>query len=93
MLTKRRKADPFCRLRVPRYLKAFEAIFFLSFLALYYAVLIPIQRDHDRVRTPGGAQPPIAALQSGRQWSFHHVTVPEVFLYIWIAGFAYDECK
>ncbi|KAF2240081.1 hypothetical protein EV356DRAFT_527920 [Viridothelium virens] len=36
----RRKADPYCRLRVPKYLKSFEAAFFASFLALYYAVLV-----------------------------------------------------
>lgn len=35
----RKKADPFCRLKVPRYLKIFEVLFFASFLALYYAVL------------------------------------------------------
>ena len=35
-----RKADPYCRLRVPKYLKSFEAVFFASFLALYYAVLV-----------------------------------------------------
>ncbi|KAH7116085.1 hypothetical protein B0J11DRAFT_117124 [Dendryphion nanum] len=35
-----KKADPFCRLRVPRYLKVFETIFFATFLALYYAVLV-----------------------------------------------------
>ncbi|KAL8861756.1 MAG: hypothetical protein Q9178_001957 [Gyalolechia marmorata] len=34
-----RKADPYCRLRVPRYQKAFEAAFFAIFLILYYAVL------------------------------------------------------
>ncbi|RPB05922.1 hypothetical protein L873DRAFT_1796778 [Choiromyces venosus 120613-1] len=39
----KRKADPFCRLRVPKYQKAFEAFFFAVFLALYYGVLI--QRD------------------------------------------------
>ncbi|KAI6382074.1 hypothetical protein MCOR25_000951 [Pyricularia grisea] len=32
-------ADPFSRLRVPKYLKSFEVLFFLSFLCLYYAVL------------------------------------------------------
>jgi hypothetical protein len=93
MLIFPRKADPFCRLRVPRYLKVFEAIFFLSFLALYYAVLIPIQRDHDRSSSPGVSSPSLSPTQSQRQWSFHHITVPEVFLYIWIAGFAYDECE
>ncbi|KAL0634249.1 hypothetical protein Q9L58_006786 [Maublancomyces gigas] len=39
----KRKADPFCRLRVPKYQKAFEAFFFASLLALYYGVLI--ERD------------------------------------------------
>lgn len=33
-------ADPFSRLRVPKYLKAFEVLFFASFLFLYYAVLV-----------------------------------------------------
>lgn len=33
-------ADPFCRLRVPKYLKAYEVMFFASFLFLYYTVLI-----------------------------------------------------
>lgn len=32
--------DPYCRLRVPMYRKSFEAVFFLSFLALYYSVLM-----------------------------------------------------
>ena len=32
--------DPFSRLRVPKYLKSFEVIFFASFLFLYYAVLV-----------------------------------------------------
>ena len=32
--------DPFTRLRVPRYIKAFEVLFFATFLALYYAVLV-----------------------------------------------------
>ncbi|KAL9599484.1 MAG: hypothetical protein Q9219_003823 [cf. Caloplaca sp. 3 TL-2023] len=35
-----KKADPYCRLRVPKYQKAFEAAFFAVFLALYYAVLV-----------------------------------------------------
>lgn len=61
----KRRADPYCRLRVPRYLKAFEVLFFATFLALYYAVLA--QKHVDTV----GAE--------------------EVLLYIWIAGFAYDE--
>ncbi|KAF5872776.1 putative receptor-activated ca2+-permeable cation channel protein [Botrytis fragariae] len=36
----RKKSDPFSRLRVPRYIKAFEVLFFASFLFLYYAVLV-----------------------------------------------------
>lgn len=34
------KADPYCRLRVPKYQKSFEALFFALFLGLYYAVLV-----------------------------------------------------
>ncbi|TVY55879.1 Calcium channel, partial [Lachnellula suecica] len=33
-------SDPFARLRVPRYIKAFEIAFFATFLFLYYAVLV-----------------------------------------------------
>ncbi|KAL4925116.1 uncharacterized protein BDV17DRAFT_272898 [Aspergillus undulatus] len=39
-LFNKRTADPYSRLRVPVYRKAFEAVFFVSFLLLYYAVLI-----------------------------------------------------
>lgn len=35
-----RRADPYCRLRVPIYQKTFEAVFFATFLVLYYAVLV-----------------------------------------------------
>ncbi|CAI7656082.1 unnamed protein product [Penicillium glandicola] len=35
-----RTADPYSRLRVPLYRKIFEAAFFISFLFLYYAVLV-----------------------------------------------------
>ncbi|KAI9787135.1 MAG: hypothetical protein M1839_003370 [Geoglossum umbratile] len=42
-----RTADPYCRLRVPKYLKAFEVLFFASFLALYYAVLV--ERNPHRI--------------------------------------------
>ncbi|KAL8673016.1 MAG: hypothetical protein Q9168_002539 [Polycauliona sp. 1 TL-2023] len=42
-----RKADPYCRLRVPRYQKAFEAAFFAIFLVLYYAVLV--ERNPQRI--------------------------------------------
>jgi len=34
------QSDPFARLRVPRYIKAFEVAFFATFLFLYYAVLV-----------------------------------------------------
>ncbi|KAF2873454.1 hypothetical protein BDV95DRAFT_627374 [Massariosphaeria phaeospora] len=64
-LYNRKRTDIFSRLRVPRYLKVFETLFFAVFLALYYAVSI--------------------------RRSFVYVTPTEVLLYIWIAGFAYDE--
>lgn len=60
-----RRADPYSRLRIPKYQKLFEALFFVMFLALYYAVLVE--------RNP------------------QKITIVEVFLYIWIAAFAYDE--
>lgn len=41
------KTDLYSRLRVPKYLKTFEAFFFLIFLYLYYTVLI--QRVTERV--------------------------------------------
>lgn len=34
------RSDGFTRLRVPRYIKAFEVLFFATFLFLYYAVLV-----------------------------------------------------
>ncbi|KAI1809376.1 hypothetical protein GGS20DRAFT_590677 [Poronia punctata] len=37
-------ADPFSRLRVPKYLKAYEVAFFCGFLFLYYGVLIEQNR-------------------------------------------------
>lgn len=61
----KRVADPFARLRVPKYQKAFQVLFFVSFLLLYYAVLVE--------RNP------------------QHITVTEVFLYLWIIAYAYDE--
>nr|POE66675.1 hypothetical protein CFP56_72098 [Quercus suber] len=39
-LYNKERSDPFCRLRVPVYLKIFEALFFLAFLAFYYTVLV-----------------------------------------------------
>lgn len=36
----RRTTDPYSRLRVPVYRKLFEAAFFITFLFLYYAVLV-----------------------------------------------------
>ena len=44
-----RKADPFCRLRVPKYQKIFEALFFASFLVLYYAVLMERPYMHKNI--------------------------------------------
>lgn len=41
--------DPYCRLRVPVYLKAFEVLFFLAFLTLYYIVLV--QRSFTHITT------------------------------------------
>ncbi|KAF2838889.1 hypothetical protein M501DRAFT_1011617 [Patellaria atrata CBS 101060] len=61
----KRRADPFCRLRVPRYLKAFEVLFFACFLSLYYIVLL--------------------------EEAFWSITISEILLYIFLAGFAYDE--
>ena len=46
ILTHHRKSDPYSRLRVPKYQKVFEAFFFLTFLALYYAVLIERNPRH-----------------------------------------------
>ncbi|WPH04616.1 Hypothetical protein R9X50_00750800 [Acrodontium crateriforme] len=40
------RSDPFCRLRVPRYLKLFEVAFFGAFLAIYYALLIQKPNDY-----------------------------------------------
>ncbi|KAL1872031.1 hypothetical protein VTK73DRAFT_1699 [Phialemonium thermophilum] len=42
-----RTADAFSRLRVPKYLKSYEVVFFATFLALYYAVLVG--RDPGRI--------------------------------------------
>ena len=41
------RADPYCRLRVPKYQKSFEALFFALFLGLYYAVLV--ERNPHRI--------------------------------------------
>jgi len=41
------RADPYCRLRVPKYLKVYELFFLAVFLGLYYAVLV--KRDMYRV--------------------------------------------
>ena len=43
----RQSIDPYSRLRVPKYQKMFEALFFAAFLALYYAVLL--ERHPERV--------------------------------------------
>ncbi|KAK5165097.1 uncharacterized protein LTR77_009194 [Saxophila tyrrhenica] len=44
-LYNRNKSDPYCRLRVPLYLKVFEVLFFVTLLASYYAALIPKQSE------------------------------------------------
>jgi hypothetical protein len=41
----RERSDPFCRLRVPLYLKMFEILFFAGFLAFYYTVLVEKQSE------------------------------------------------
>lgn len=41
--------DPFSRLRVPKYLKCWEVLFFSIFLCLYYAVLV--NRDETKITT------------------------------------------
>ena len=88
-----RKADPFVRLRVPRYLKFFEAVFFISFLGLYYAVLVPIQRNGRIPKRP----PSELAIEHQKKMisinHFHSISTAEILLYLWIAGFAYDECE
>ena len=58
-------ADPFARLRVPKYLKMFEALFFFVFLGIFYLTLL--ERNPERV----GAC--------------------EVFFFVFLAAFAYDE--
>lgn len=40
-------ADPFSRLRVPKYLKSFEVVFFMIFLFLYYSVLV--ERNPEKI--------------------------------------------
>jgi len=86
------RADPFSRLRVPRYLKAFEAIFFLSFLALYYTVLVPVQ-ENSRHRSPKQVLSDMPVSISDSHKGFHSISPVEVLLYIWIVSFAYDECS
>lgn len=44
-----RTADVFSRLRVPKYLKSFEVLFFAVFLFLYYSVLV--ERNPDSITT------------------------------------------
>ena len=70
-------------------------MFFISFLALYYAVLVPVQRSG---RSPAKQPSSFLGLSqfhlANEDWkkSFHSITPAEILLYIWIAGFAYDEC-
>ena len=44
-LYNRERSDPFCRLRVPLYLKIFEVMFFAAFLVFYYTVLVQKQSE------------------------------------------------
>lgn len=41
-----RTADPFSRLRVPKYMKCYEVLFFGAFLCLYYTVLVRGVTEH-----------------------------------------------
>lgn len=41
-----RSADPFSRLRVPKYIKCYEVVFFAVFLCLYYTVLVRGIKEH-----------------------------------------------
>lgn len=43
-------SDPFSRLRVPKYLKSWEVLFFACFLGLYYTVLVV--RNEDQITVP-----------------------------------------
>jgi len=43
----KRTGDVYSRLRVPKYLKAFEAFYFILFMGLYYIVLV--ERSFDRM--------------------------------------------
>ncbi|KAK5987979.1 hypothetical protein PT974_12115 [Cladobotryum mycophilum] len=45
-----RTADPYSRLRVPKYLKCWEILFFAIFLVLYYTVLLV--RDESHITVP-----------------------------------------
>lgn len=45
-LYNRQRSDPYCRLRVPMYLKTFEVFFFAAFLAFYYTVLVEKPFDY-----------------------------------------------
>jgi hypothetical protein len=47
----KKRSDCFTRLRVPRYIKTFEVLFFATFLFLYYAVLVernPYVNPHNK---------------------------------------------
>jgi hypothetical protein len=43
---RRTDADPYCRLRVPLFLKVFEMMFFAAFLTFYYIVLVQKHSEH-----------------------------------------------
>ncbi|KXJ95284.1 ion transporter [Microdochium bolleyi] len=75
-----RTADPFSRLRVPKYLKAYEVLFFISFLGLYYGVLI----EHNNLEHDVHEHKEVLG-------KLFQVTVTETLWYIWFAAFCYDE--
>jgi hypothetical protein len=77
----KKRSDCFTRLRVPRYIKLFEVLFFATFLFLYYAVLVErnpwvFLLDH---------------ISPSNRASRYHITPLEVILDVWFAAFAYDE--
>ena len=77
----KKRSDCFTRLRVPRYIKAFEVLFFATFLFLYYAVMV---ERNQYVHRSKQSRP---ATDHDR----YEITFLEILLYIWFAAFAYDE--
>lgn len=60
-------ADPFSRLRVPKYLKVYEIFFFVGLMALYYTVLVEVRS------TPAVVPPPPEEFPTDtRELAGHH---------------------